>query len=188
MDAAQRENRYVDRFELSLLWPMITISDNDSTTELWEELGGGRGLSAYLASIGANGIRPYDGAFWGTSTASPNGLATVVARAIFGDLLDSEHRALLLSLLEGIRPEQRWGITAGIEGDGGPGARVGLKNGWYPAEAGWRVNSVGFVVGNGGRTFYVLAALTNQQPSWSYGIQSIEGFAERVNSELLDGQ
>ena len=187
MDAAQRENRYVDRFELSLLWPMITISDNDSTTELWDELGGGRGLSGYLATIGVNGIKPFDGAFWGTSTASPNSMATVVARAVFGDLLNSEHRALLISLLDGVSPEQRWGITARIEGDGGTGARVGLKNGWYFAEAGWRVNSVGFVVDGTGRTFYVLAALTNQQPSWSYGIQSIEGFAGRVNSELLKG-
>ena len=48
MDAAQREGRYVDRFELSLLWPMITLSDNDSATKLWEQIGGGRGLSSYL--------------------------------------------------------------------------------------------------------------------------------------------
>jgi hypothetical protein len=59
MDAAQRESRYVDSFELALLWPMITISDNDSATKLWNEIGGGRGLANYIAGIGETGVRPY---------------------------------------------------------------------------------------------------------------------------------
>jgi beta-lactamase class A len=96
LSAAEREHRYVDRFELSLLWPMITLSDNDSATALWDQMGGGRSLSAYLASIGATGITPYDGPFWGTSTASATSLATVLTRAVFGDLLGTEHRTLFL--------------------------------------------------------------------------------------------
>jgi hypothetical protein len=186
LDAAQREGRYVDSFELSLLWPMITISDNDSATKLWDQLGGGRGLANYVASVGEAGIKPYDGPFWGTSTASPSSLAKVLARAVFGDLLDSNHRMLFLNLLEKVTPSQRWGITAGLEGEGGVTARIGLKDGWYPAEAGWRVNSVGFVVGTDGQRFYTMAVLTNGQPSWQYGIATIEGVALQVNSTLLD--
>ena len=184
LDAAQDEQRYVDRFELSLLWPMITLSDNDSTTELWDQIGGGRGLSGYLASIGATGIRPYDGPFWGTSMASANALATVLARAAFGDLLNREHRALFLNLLQKVTPDQRWGVSAGAEGDG-LGGIVGIKDGWYPAEAGWRVNSTGFVVSTNAQRLYTLAVLTNGQPSWDYGIETIEGTAGPINRLLL---
>ena len=184
LDAAQRENRYVDRFELSLLWPMITLSDNDSATRLWDQIGGGPGLANYPASIGATGISPYDGPYWGTSTASANSLATVVARAAFGDLQNSEHRKLFLNLLESVTPSQRWGISAAAEGEGGSGDLVGLKNGWYPADAGWRVNSVGFVVSNDGLRYYTIAILTNSQANWDYGIATIEGVAERVHSAI----
>ncbi len=100
LDNAQRENRYVDSFELSLLWPMITLSDNDSATRLWDQIQGGPGLANYLSSIGETGVRPYDGPFWGTSTASPTSLATILARAAFGDLLNKDNRALFLNLLE----------------------------------------------------------------------------------------
>jgi hypothetical protein len=187
LDNAQRENRYVDSFELSLLWPMITLSDNDSATKLWNQIQGGPGLAQYLASIGETGVRPYSGPFWGTSTASPSSLATILARATFGDLLNSDHRTLLLNLLQRVTPSQRWGVTAGLEGEGGSaGALVGVKDGWYPAEAGWRVNSIGFVVRADGQRYYTIAVLTNGQPSWNYGIATIEGAARQVNAALLD--
>jgi beta-lactamase class A len=186
LDAAQRESRYVDSFELALLWPMITISDNDSATRLWNEIGGGRGLANYIAAIGETGVRPYDGPFWGTSTASPVSLAVILARAVFGDLLNENHRVLLLNLMAKVTASQRWGISAGLEGEGGSRSFVGIKDGWYPAEAGWRVNSIGFVVGPEGRPFYTTAVLTNGQPSFSYGISTIEGAARQINAALLD--
>ncbi|MBI4301262.1 MAG: hypothetical protein HY664_01485 [Chloroflexi bacterium] len=185
LDAAQRENRYVDRFELSLLWPMITLSDNDSATKLWDQLRGGRGLAQYLASIGATGFSPYEGPFWGTSRASANSLAILLARAAFGDLLNNEHRALFLTLLQRVTPSQRWGVSAGAQEEGSAGELVGLKNGWYPAETGWRVNSVGFVVSPDDRHYFTIAVLSNAQPSQDYGIATIEGVAERVHSALL---
>jgi hypothetical protein len=165
---------------------MITISDNDSTTKLWDQLGGGRALASYLASIGATDIKPYDGPFWGTSTASARSLAVVLARAAFGNLLGAEHRALFLSLLQGVIPSQRWGISAGAEVDAATVPVVGIKDGWYPAEVGWRVNSLGFIVDGSGQPFYTIAVLTNRQPSWEYGIRTIEGAAQQINSLLLE--
>jgi hypothetical protein len=186
MDAAQKEQRYVDRFELSLLWPMITLSDNDSTTRLWEQLGGGRALAGYLSTIGATGIKPYDGPYWGTSTASANSLALIVARAAFGDLLSTEHRALLLELLQKVTPSQRWGVSAGVEDDEEAEGIVGLKDGWYEAEEGWRVNSIGFVVRNDGQRYYAIAVLTNGQPSRAYGVTTIERVSVAVSESLLN--
>jgi hypothetical protein len=184
MDAAQKEQRYVDRFELSLLWPMITLSDNDSTTKLWDQLGGGRAVAGYLFTIGATGITPYDGPFWGTSTASASSLALIVSRAAFGDLLNAQHRALFLDLLQKVTPSQRWGITAGTESGNSASGIVGLKNGWYPADEGWRINSIGFVVSRDAQQYYSIAVLTNRQPSRMYGIDTIEGAAELVSASF----
>jgi hypothetical protein len=186
MDAAQRESRFVDSFELALLWPMITLSDNDSASRLWDQIQGGPGLANYVARIGETGVRPYDGEFWGTSTASPSSLARILARAAFGDLLNTDHRALFLKLLEQVTPSQRWGVTAGLEGEGGRVALVGIKNGWYQADAGWRVNSIAYVVRSDGQRFYTLVVLTNAQPSWAYGVSTIENAAEQVNAALLE--
>lgn len=185
MDAAQQDSRYVDRFELSLLWPMITLSDNDAANALWDELGGGAGLSRYLASAGIGGVRPYNGEFWGTSTASANSLALILARAAFGDLLNAQHRDLFLQLLEGVTSSQRWGVPAGAEGETGTGDLVGLKNGWYQADAGWRVNSVGFVVSRSSSAYYTVAVLANEQPAWDYGIDTIQTVAEQLHSRLI---
>jgi hypothetical protein len=46
---------------------------------------------------------------------------------------------------------------------------------------------VGFVVSADRRTYYTIAVLTNGQPSWQYGIGTIEGVAQQVNGLLLSG-
>ncbi len=58
---------------------------------------------------------------------------------------------------------------------------VGVKNGWYPGEEGWRVNSVGVVRPRGG-TPYAIAVMTDGRVSWREGIETIEGIAEKVNA------
>jgi hypothetical protein len=164
---------------------MITESDNDSTTQLWNRLGGGRAVKAYLRRIGVGSIEPYDGPYWGTSLASARAVALVFAKLAFGDILDAPHRALALDLLGKVVPSQRWGVPAGAEGRGTDGDSLALKNGWYPAEAGWRVNSAGIVFPRDGNTpAYALAVMTNSQESWRYGIATIEGVATRVHAVL----
>ncbi len=60
---------------------------------------------------------------------------------------------------------------------------IGLKNGWYPGDEGWRVSSVG-VVRPKGRSPYAIAIMTDARESWREGIELIEGVAEKVNSAL----
>lgn len=99
IDQATREGRYVDDDELELLWPMITESDNDSTTQLWNSLGGPRVVAGYLQRNRLSGISPYNGPYWGTSTASGRAMALLLAQIMFGDLLDEPNRRLVLNLL-----------------------------------------------------------------------------------------
>ena len=177
LEQARQERRPVSESELALLWPMITESDNDSTSQLWEDIGRGQAVGSYLRAVGVSGFTPDPGSSWGVSFASARGMAMVLGKLLSGEILDGPSRALALRLLENVIPQQRWGVTAGtVEGD-----LVGVKNGWYPGDEGWRVNSVG-VVRSATRGSYAVAVMTGQRASWREGIDTIEGVAEKVNA------
>ena len=183
MHRAEQQGRLVDELELSLMWPMITESNNDATDALWSDLGGGPGVASCLNSLGVNGITPYNGPYWGTSTASARGIATLMAQLAYGDIVIPEHRAAALVMLTSVIPGQRWGVPAGA--DYSAEEIVGVKDGWYPDDVGWRVNSVGFISPLGfGEAPYAVAVMTNFQTSQEYGIVTIEGLAEPVWNDI----
>ena len=70
--------------------------------------------------------------------------------------------------MENIDAGENWGISYGIP----DGVAVALKNGWLPVAAGWQVNSIGQVTGSGRR--YLIAVMTNEDPSEGFGIATIE--------------
>jgi beta-lactamase class A len=179
LERARLERRPVTDGELALLWPMVTESDNDSTSQLWEDIGRGQAVASYLRVVGVTGFTPDPGTSWGVSFASARAMATVLGKLLNAEILDEPSRALAFRLLDGVIPQQRWGVTAGT--DATAGDAVGLKNGWYPGEEGWRVNSVG-IVRPKGRTSYAIAVMTAARESWREGIATIEGVAERVNA------
>jgi hypothetical protein len=177
LERARQERRPVTEGELALLWPMITESDNDATSQLWEDIGRGQAVASYLRSVGVSGFTPDPGTSWGVSFASARAMATVLGKVIAGEILDEPSRALALRLLDGVIASQRWGIPTGTDA---AGDRVGVKNGWYPGEEGWRVNSVGVVRPSGG-TPYAIAVMTDGRVSWREGIETIEGIAAKVH-------
>jgi hypothetical protein len=183
MRRAEQEGRLVSEWELTMMWPMITWSDNDATDALWYDLGGGPAIAACLDDLGADGITPYMGDYWGTSTASARGIATLMGRIAFGEAVNETHRAVALAMLTSVVPDQRWGVPAGADGSGNE--IVGVKDGWYPDDAGWRVNSVGFISPlSADQEPYAIAVMTNYQTSMEYGIETIEGLALPVYEAL----
>jgi hypothetical protein len=82
-------------------------------------------------------------------------------------------------MLDGVVAEQRWGATAGTAS----ADAVGVKDGWYPGEEGWRVNSVAVVRPRGGAD-YAIAIVTGGRVSWQEGIETIEGIAAPINTAL----
>ena len=66
---------------------------------------------------------------------------------------------------------QRWGTPAGAPGD----VTVHVKNGWLPDDTGWHVNSIGAFTGKGKN--YLIAVLTDDNPSEQYGINTIQDVA-----------
>ena len=181
LDHARQEGRPATEDELALLWPMITESDNDATSQLWERIGRGQAVSSYLASIGVSGFVPDPKTSWGVSFVSARAMASVLGKLLTGEILDAPSRALAIRMLDDVVPQQRWGVTAGTSAEAGD--RVGLKNGWYPGEEGWRVNSVGVVRPRTGDD-YAIAIVTGERATWEEGIDTIEGIAGRINAAL----
>lgn len=187
LDRAEVEGRGLEEWELAQLEPMVVWSDNDAATLLWDDLGGAAGVDAYLAKQGVTGIviHPYA---WGDSRASGPALAWLLGRMAFGDLLTAEHRDLALALLERAALDQSWGVATAALGDEPEGAIVASKDGWYPADAGWRAGSVGLVLRGLGETVgnlpYSIAVLTAQNALLDDGIATVDGLASRVYSAL----
>jgi beta-lactamase class A len=179
LERARQEQRPATEEELALLWPMITESDNDATSQLWEDIGGGQAVASYVRSVGVSGFTPDPGASWGVSFVSARALATIVGKLLNGEILDAPSRTLALRMLDGVVTEQRWGVTAGLEASD----QVGLKNGWYPGDEGWRVNSVGIIRPSSGAP-YTIAIVTDARPTWREGIDAIESIAEQVNIQM----
>ena len=185
LEQARADHRPVSEAELALLWPMITESDNDATSELWERAGRGLAVSSYLRSVGVAGFTPDPGTSWGVSFVSARAMATALGKVLSGEILDEPSRELVMRLLESVVPSQRWGVTANTDSPGGD--RVGVKDGWYPGEEGWRVNSVGVIRPRGSTGGYAIAIVTDGRPTWQEGIDTIEGIAGPINAALRGG-
>lgn len=187
MDRAQEEQRRLTATELDLVEPMIVWSDNDAADWLWWDLGGGPALETYLQKIGVTGIVPDAVGYWGDSLATPKAISLLLAKLLWGDVLNAENRALALELMGNVDPEQRWGVVGPLPGSGDPDWHVGVKDGWYPDEDGWEVNSAGFVAPATGTRGYTIAVLSSEQETFEDGVAQIEQIAGWVHQALLTG-
>jgi len=184
MDRAIQEGRSLTDWELSLLRPMITVSDNASADALWDYLGGGAAVEATLRSMGLTDTKPNPAEAWGASRSTPKELALLLARLVGGEILNPAMRDQALQLMSSVDPEQTWGVTAGIPTDRAIRTIVALKDGWNPTQGGWWVNSAGIILPGGDQPAYTIAVLTRQQPTWEYGIATIAGVADYVHAAL----
>ena len=164
---------------------MIQSSDNAATDALLEwvttakvqEAAGLLGLKATtVRGGGPAGSRTW----WGYSTTTPSDLASVVDAVVTGTpVIHSGHRAYIRHLMAGVVPDQRWGVadpplprTAYTE----------TKNGWGPLPDGYRLNSIGRVLGNG--RSHTMAILTRSPQGFRYGRETVNGLSRIVYDAL----
>jgi beta-lactamase class A len=179
LEEARADKRPVSEGELALLWPMITESDNDSASQLWEDVGRGQAVASYLRSIGIVGFTPDPQTSWGVCLVSARAMALALSGLLDGRILDEPSRALAIKLLDSVTAARRWGVSSGTDARDA----VGLKDGWYPGDEGWRVNSAGIVRPTDAAP-YAIAIVTDGRASWNEGIDTIEGIASRLNAAL----
>ncbi|MFE9566506.1 hypothetical protein ACFYM0_36040 [Streptomyces sp. NPDC006487] len=191
---------------------MIIDSDNDSAGALWKDLSdmtdpakpNTSEFSSFLATAGMSGTVPdKDGTSWGlTQTTAADQLRLLdVLTGKDSTVLNPQERAYELGLMRAVRPDQRWGSTAGAPA----AALTAVKNGWLQrSENGpdndfdrldWKVNSMSAVTGGHGPRRYQsnLVVLTEdnrvsrrKNPFYGFkpAVAKIQQVATAVNRDL----
>jgi hypothetical protein len=179
---AQAAHRSLTPRERSLAWAMITRSDNGAASALWDEDGRGR-LQRFLDAAGMTHTGLGPGAAWGLTritAADETRLLWLLLQP--NRVLGTSSRDYALALMADVTPAQRWGVPAGAP----KSLVVHVKNGWLPlAPYEWRINSLGGFTGHDER--YSIVVLTQDNPTMSYGVTTVERIAEAVNRDLNPG-
>jgi beta-lactamase class A len=161
-----------------LAWLMITESDNDAATALWDEVGP-RHMQEFLNRAGMRQtVLNYA---WGlTSLTAHDEMLLLRLLTTSGKVLSAKSRGYVLWLMANVVSYERWGVSAGAPAN----VTVHLKNGWlpYPNARDWHINSIGAFTGH--QIGYQIAILTSGNPGESYGIQTVQAAAYVINKLL----
>jgi beta-lactamase class A len=179
----QETGKALTHTEISLATAMITQSDNNAASALWNEVGRTR-LQHFLnlAKMTETILGP--GGYWGlTQITGRDELTQLRLLTSSNTVLTPSSRAFEVGLMARVIASQRWGVPAGA-----PAAvTVHVKNGWLPrATRGWRIHSIGWFNGSDGRN-YMIVVLTDNNPTMGYGVTTIERIAEVVHRDLNAG-
>ena len=156
--------------ELQRMDDMIRVSDNFSASELYEELGP-EPMEELASEAGMSSFEA--DAFWG------NCAVTAADQVRFFEALDrllpAAHRDFARQLLESVASFHSWGIPEAAR----PKWRVFFKGGWRPDdEDGQIVHQAALLERGTGKL--ALAVLSEQNPSETYGHDTIRGIARRL--------
>jgi hypothetical protein len=160
---------------------MITQSDNDAATDLWDELGMGN-LQHFLnlADMGETQLGQ-DGEWGLTQVTAHDEMLLLKLLTAPNSVLDAYSRSYQLGLMAKVTSWEAWGVTAGTPS----GVTWHVKNGWLPDATGWHINSIGTFSGHGKN--YMIAVLsdnTDMNDDEQYGINTIEDVARLVQGDL----
>lgn len=173
------QHRYLTDAEAADATAMITRSDNDSATALWYQLGP-RYLRHFLSLAGMRQTSLGADGFWGLTQITAHDQVLLLRLLLHKNLvLDLASRRYALSLMAQVIPSQRWGVPAGAPAR----VTVQVKNGWLPSVThGWYVNSIGCFTGRHGG--YSIVILTDGNPTFAYGVTTIDAIASAINHAL----
>jgi hypothetical protein len=165
----------IDSTTDSLLTSMITFSDNEAADSVYARVGDA-GLFGVAKRAGMT--RFTVAGYWGNAQIT----AADMAR-FFGDLdrvLARKYREYAKGLLGSITASQSWGIPAAA----GDRWAVRFKGGWLPDHA--LVHQAAELRERDGNRELAIVVLTDAQPSFTYGIETVRGVAERLLSRSRD--
>jgi beta-lactamase class A len=169
---------HLTRHQRSLAWAMITESNNDAATDLWDQVGM-NGMQRFLNLARMSHTRLNDA--WGlTKITAQDELTLLRLLTSKGSVLSTASRRYVLWLMAHVVSAERWGVPAGAPAD----VTVHVKNGWlpYPTGSDWHINSIGAFTGRSAD--YQIVVLTSGNPSEDYGIDTIEDAARVINRDL----
>jgi beta-lactamase class A len=162
---------------------MIEESDNDDATDLWSEDGGAPAIARFCASAGCTDTHPNTQGYWGETLTTASDQIAILRQLIDPhSLLTPTSQAYELNLMRNVTSWERWGVPTGIPA----GVSVAVKNGWVPIVAGnWQINTIGYVDAPGANAErYLLAILTNNDPTENYGIATDNALSQDIWRDL----
>jgi len=168
-----------EQYEATL---MITQSDNDAATYLWDEVGMAR-LQHFLNLARMSETELGQDGYWGlTQITAHDEMLLLRLLTAPNTVLSSSSRSYELGLMAKVISSQRWGTPAGAPSY----VTVHVKNGWLPDDTGWHINSTGAFTGNGRN--YMMVVLTDDNPTEDYGIDTIQAVARLVHRDINAAQ
>lgn len=175
---AQVRGSWLSGREQRLATAMITRSDNNAASALWWEVGGHSGVQRFLDEAGMDDTTAGYGGTWGLSQITAADQVKLLSLLVNPNrVLSDGSRAYELGLMRRVEGDQRWGVPSGVPA----GDRVANKNGWLPrATLGWRVHSIGAVTG---AHTYLIAILSEGDPSMGYGVTTVNRIAQVLNRD-----
>jgi hypothetical protein len=180
---AQRQGRTITAWERSQIGPMIRLSFNPETSNLYGHVGGVAGMQASDAAFGVRSTSHT--ATFGLTRSDAVDRTRVALRLLHGGGgLHQQGRDLAWAFLSSVHPLQRWGISAGVPA----GWTVAQKNGFYPSSGvGWRVGSSGFVRRDDGDQGYGITVMTEGGGDQATNQRLVEEVSRRAAAHLTVG-
>lgn len=152
---------------------MIESSDDDAATDLWNLAGAARGLAAANTRLGLRHTTPGTGNYWGLTSTTVGDQLRLLRDLTGHSALNAGARAYVLSLMQNVQADQRWGVPAAAT----PGTVSAVKNGWLPdgSSRQWVINSIGVLEHDHQRL--LMAVLSSGQPTEGTGIAQSQAAA-----------
>lgn len=178
----QEQHRSLTAQQQRLATAMITVSDNNAASALWDQTGR-PSLQRFLNLAGMRETQLGPDGFWGLTQITAHDEMTLLGLLTSKNtVLSTASRTYVLNLMARVIPSQRWGVPAGAPTN----VTVHVKNGWLPQPThGWRIHSIGSFSGHG--RDYMIVVLTWNNPTMTYGVNTVQAVAEVINRALNPG-
>jgi hypothetical protein len=178
----RKEHGNLTATQKQLATQMITVSDNNAASALWAETGP-TSLQNFLNLAGMQETQLGPDGYWGLTQITAHDEMTLL-KLLTGknSVLSAASCGYVLNLMAHVIPSERWGVPAGAPTN----VTVHVKNGWLPQPThGWRIHSIGSFSGHG--RDYMIVVLTWNNPTMTYGVDTIQAVAEVINHALNPG-
>jgi Beta-lactamase enzyme family len=176
---AQEAGQALTGEDQDLATTMIENSDNDSASDLYDDVGGAEAIDEANRVCGLSQTTVGTDGYWGLTTTTVADQIRLL-RVVFTrpSPLSPASQEYIQSLMSQVEAGQQWGVTAAAD----PGTRFMVKNGWLPNPSLWEINSIGEVTRDGQQM--LIAVLSDDNASEAAGISLVEDVAKTAASAM----
>lgn len=168
----QQAGQAMSADQQELATTMIENSDNDSASDLYDEVGGSAGIDAANQVFGLSQTTAGTDGYWGlTSTTADDQIQLLRAVFTTPSALSAASQDYIQGLMSNVESDQQWGVPAAAD----PGTQFLVKNGWLPNPSLWEINSIGVIVRD--HQDMLIAVLSDDNASEASGIAVVQAVA-----------